>query len=74
KGHPEAQLLLGDIYRDGEIILADPIEAVKWYNLSANNGSSKATTALQKLTANLSQEELDDVQRRIQLYSRETGG
>ena len=74
KGHPEAQLLLGDIYRDGEIILADPIEAVKWYNLSANNGSSKATTALQELTANLSQEELDDVQRRIQLYSRETGG
>lgn len=74
KGHPEAQLLLGDIYREGEIILADPVEAMKWYNLSANNGSTEAASALEKLTANLSEEELDDVQRRIQLYYREADG
>ena len=45
-GHVNAQLNLGNIYREGQIVQKNPAEAMKWYRLAANQGYDKAQTNL----------------------------
>jgi len=42
QGNAKAQFYLGDIYRDGEGVVPDDAEAVKWYKLSAAQGHASA--------------------------------
>ena len=41
-GSPDAQLTLGDLYRDGEGVSANLIEAYAWYYLAAQQGLEEA--------------------------------
>lgn len=56
--HPPAQLLLGQIYLEGDIILEDKVEAAKWLILASDNGSEEARLLIESLTPNLTREEL----------------
>ena len=46
KGHPTAQLNLGQIYRLGKGVEQDDAAAIKWYILAAQNGSKTAAANL----------------------------
>ena len=41
-GNARAQNFLGFMYDNGEGVLEDDLEAVKWYRLAAEQGNSKA--------------------------------
>lgn len=45
-GHIIAQLNLGNIYREGQIVQKNPTEAMKWYRLAAAQGYDKAQANL----------------------------
>ncbi len=42
KANPEAQLLLGKMYLNGQGVFADPKQAIKWFNASAAQGNADA--------------------------------
>ena len=42
KGNADAQYKLGEMYYDGQVVLQDYEEAVKWYRKSAEQGFAKA--------------------------------
>jgi hypothetical protein len=42
KGDAIAQFNLGDCYDNGQVVLKDPVEAVKWYRKSAEQGVAQA--------------------------------
>jgi TPR repeat protein len=46
QGHAIAQFFLGDAYSNGEGVLQDKKEAVKWYSLAADQGDSDAQFSL----------------------------
>ena len=51
-GSARAQNFLGFMYDNGEGVLEDDIEAVKWYRLAAEQGSAKAQYGLGVMFAN----------------------
>ena len=44
--HVRAQLELGNIYREGQIVQKNAAEAIKWYRLAAEQGYDKAQANL----------------------------
>jgi len=50
QGHVNAQAALGDFYRDGNGVEANPEEAIRWYSLAAAQGDDWARQELAKLT------------------------
>ena len=59
RGHSEAQLYLGHMYSEGLGVVRDPIEAYKWYQLSAWQRNSLASSARDRLSGKLSPDQLD---------------
>lgn len=59
-GHAEAQLYLGHMYAEGLSVARDPIEAYKWYQLSAWQRNSLASSARDLLSSKLSPDQLDE--------------
>jgi hypothetical protein len=49
QGHADAQNLLGTMYKKGQGVAIDYKEAVKWYQLAANQGLEEAKKSLQHL-------------------------
>lgn len=68
KNHPEAQLLLGHLNLGGTVILQDSLEAAKWFELAAQNGSEEAASELADLEAELTPDELAQVDERIAAF------
>ncbi len=57
-GHADAQLYVGHMYAEGMGVDRDPIEAYKWYQLSAWQRNSLATSARDALSGKLSSDQL----------------
>ena len=51
-GDARAQNFLGFMYDNGEGVLEDDVEAVKWYRLASEQGSAKAQYGLGVMFAN----------------------
>jgi TPR repeat protein len=58
KKSSEAMRLLGDAYSDAEGTLQDFTEAHRWYNLAAAAGDKAARTRLQRITAQMTPEQI----------------
>jgi TPR repeat protein len=67
-GHAKAQLYLGHMYAEGLGVERDPIEAYKWYQLSAWQRNSLASSARDRLSGKLSSEQLDEAKASAQAF------
>ena len=62
-GHPGAQYQLGVMYATGEQVQLDYIQAHKWLNLAAMQGSHDAVTLRAEITEEMTQSEVVAAQR-----------
>lgn len=67
-GHSKAQLYLGHMYAEGLGVERDPIEAYKWYQLSAWQRNSLASSARDRLSGKLSSDQLDEAKASAQAF------
>ena len=67
-GHNIAQLNLGSMYEDDTFGIVDPIEAYAWYGVAAVAGHELAQEGLERLSEQLSPEQLAQGQRRMDDY------
>lgn len=58
-GHDEAQLYVGHMYAEGIGVIADPVEAYKWYQLAAWQRNSLAVSARDGVAGRITAAELD---------------
>lgn len=63
KDHVGAQLYLGKIYSEGEVVERDVAEAYKWYKMAATQGNEEAVKKLDELEKDMSPEEIAYAQR-----------
>lgn len=70
RGHPYAQLTLGDIHRQGDLVPADPVEAYSWYAVAAEQGATEAVEPMQALLDSLSESERAEAEKRAAEYKR----
>ncbi len=67
-GHSVAQLNLASMYEDEAFGIVDPIEAYAWYGVAAVAGVELAQEGLERLSEQLSSEQLAQGQRRMDEY------
>ncbi|MCG8692807.1 MAG: hypothetical protein MI806_16520 [Minwuiales bacterium] len=63
KGEPDAQFDLGLMYSTGQQVQQDYINAHKWFNLAALNGSDRARMEREELAEIMSAAEIAEAQR-----------
>jgi len=63
EGHADAQFVLADMYRNGQGVGKDPVQAYKWYDLAARNGAQGAAEARDDLAGQMSPEDLAEAQK-----------
>jgi|GEM_PF-1045324 len=61
----DAQFNLGIIHAQGLAGGPNPVEAYKWFSIAAAGGDAEATTRLENLTLELSQEQIDEGRSRV---------
>ncbi|MCR9215090.1 MAG: sel1 repeat family protein [Proteobacteria bacterium] len=64
-GDATAQLNLGEFYEQGQVVSADPKEAVVWYSLAADQGRGWAQARKDDLVRSLSPEDMSVIEIRI---------
>lgn len=62
-GDADAMYMLGRLYARGTGVVQDYVQAHKWYNLAAAQGSSRAAEARDELARDMSQRQLAQAQR-----------
>jgi TPR repeat protein len=73
-GDPEALYELGVAYSTGtDGIDVDLIEAHKWFNLAALNGSERAQTCRAEIAEEMTAREIAEAQRQARAWLGETG-
>ena len=68
QGYSLAQSNLGECYRDGKGVAQDRPEAYKWFALAAAQGDPEAVELRDRLTAELSAEDLAEGNRRAERF------
>lgn len=63
QGDPDAQALLGHMYANGQGVLQDYVEAHKWFNLAAAQGSSGAREARDRIEKRMTPQQLAQAQQ-----------
>lgn len=71
-GHADAQLYLGHMFAEGMGVDRDPIEAYKWYQLSAWQRNSLATSARDQLSGKLSVDQLNQAKESARAFTVST--
>lgn len=62
-GNAEGQFNLGDIYRHGEGVSRDYVEAYKWANLAAANGSDNGRKLREELAKEMTPQQITEAKR-----------
>lgn len=62
-GDPRAQLLIGRMYKDGQGVLQDYVQAHKWLNLAAAAGQPQAGTLRDEVVRLMTPQQIADAQR-----------
>ncbi len=70
EGIADAQLVLGDLYRKGEGVPADPVEAYAWYYVAAQQGVEEAITPMNEVLRSLPQSKWPAAKQRAEEYER----
>ena len=65
-GDKRAQYMLGMMYEQGLGMRADPVQAYRWYSLSASQGYKMSGSAAEKLEANMVPSQLLQAQKLIE--------
>ncbi len=73
-GDATAQLNLGEFYEQGNVVSADPKEAVVWYSLAADQGRGWAQARKEDLVRNLSPEDMNTIEMRIKELTQSQKG
>lgn len=68
-GHADAQLYVGHMYAEGMGVDRDPIEAYKWYQLSAWQRNSLATSARDRLSGKLTSDQIHQAKESARAFS-----
>lgn len=71
RGHIQAQLYLGHMHADGVGIPRDRVEAYKWYQVAAWQRSSLAASARNRLSEQMTADQLDEARRRARDFEAE---
>ena len=71
-GHADAQLYVGHMYAEGLGVDRDPIEAYKWYQLSAWQRNSLATSARDRLSGKLSSDQIHQAKESARAFTATT--
>ena len=66
QGDADAQLILGDMYAQGQGVAQDNVQAYKWYEIAARNGAQGAPAARDKLKSKMSAEDVNKAQQLAQ--------
>jgi len=64
QGHIDAQLNLGNMYRKGQGVPQDDVEAYKWTSIAGGNGDAGAKRNLELLEKKMTPERIAEAQRR----------
>jgi TPR repeat protein len=73
EGEPYAQLTMGDIYRDGDVVEKDPVHAYAWYFVAAQHGAREALEPMQEVYAKLSAAEREEALQLGEYYADRFG-
>ena len=72
QGDADAQLILGDMYAQGQGVAEDNVQAYKWYEIASRNGASNAPAARDALKNKMSAEEVKKAQQLAQEWRPDT--
>lgn len=73
KGNTEAQRRLGEMYRQGQGTIADPVQAIKWLTLAYVNGMRDETVdVLEMLRDSVSEEQVVEAEQAALQWLEET--
>lgn len=63
QGNADAQLMLGDMYANGQGVDKDPVEAYKWYDIASGNGLKSAETSRDKIAQQMNADEITEAKK-----------
>ena len=72
QGDADAQLILGDMYAQGQGVAQDNVQAYKWYAIASQNGSKGAPAARDKLKSKMSAADVNKAQQLAQEWRPDT--
>ena len=70
QGVTAAQARAGDLLSDGLFVTADPVESCQWLSLAAASGDKVSEIRLRRLKANLTIDQLAEVEKRVAAAKR----
>lgn len=70
RSHPYAQLSLADIYRHGQGVPRDPVEAYAWYAVAAEQGVQEAVEPMEAVLDGLEADQRRAARERAAEYRR----
>lgn len=69
-GWVNAQVTLGNIYSDGILVPANPVESCFWYTLAARQGHPAAGVLRQMIQRKLTGEQAAELKKRLEIYGQ----
>lgn len=69
-GSPDAQLVLGDLYRNGTGVPQNLVEAYAWYYLAAQQGIEEAITPMNEMLRVLPKAKWSEAKQKAEAYEK----